>query len=124
MRRLVMNNAMRPVLSGYLKSNPIKTDASTGVGGRQGGVLTGSIFARVPTALIEMCYINQKKDAQFIASPLGRERMAQALETGVLAWREVWKVRGGIDLPRPSFVRRGGLRAIPMRFRQRVEVTA
>ncbi|MBW3635438.1 MAG: N-acetylmuramoyl-L-alanine amidase [Armatimonadetes bacterium] len=90
---LVMNGAMKPVLNGYLKSNPIKTDAATGVGGRQGGVLTGSIFARVPTALLEMCFINQKKDAQFIASEVGQEKMAQALETGILSWREVWNKR-------------------------------
>jgi N-acetylmuramoyl-L-alanine amidase len=86
----VMNEAMKPVLRGYLKSNPIKTDAATGVGGRQGGVLTGSIFARVPTALLEMCFINNRRDARFIASTAGQERMAQALEAGVLAWRGVW----------------------------------
>lgn len=89
----VMNEAMKPVLKGYLKSNPIKTDAATGVGGRQGGVLTGSIFARVPTALIEMCYINQKRDAQFIASTAGQEKMALALETGIVAWRNYYLKR-------------------------------
>lgn len=82
----IINAAMKPVLKGYLQSNPIKTDASTFVGGKQGGVLTGSIFARVPTALIEMCYINQKGDAQFIASKSGRQRMAQALAIGIEAW--------------------------------------
>lgn len=85
-----MNEAMKPVLAGSLRSNPIKTDAATGVGGRQGGVLTGSIFARVPTALIEMCFINQKKDARFIASAAGQDKMAKALEAGVLAWRNVY----------------------------------
>lgn len=79
----VINTAMKPILTGYLKNNPIKTDASTYVGGKQGGVLTGSIFARVPTALIEMCFINQKKDAQFINSPKGQELMAKALAEGI-----------------------------------------
>ena len=87
----IMNEAMKPVLRGSLKSNPIKTDAATGVGGRQGGVLTGSIFSQVPTALLEMCFINQKRDAAFIASAAGQEKMAAALEAGVVAWR---KVRG------------------------------
>lgn len=86
----VMNEAMKPVLRPYLRANPIKTDAATGVGGRQGGVLTGSIFARVPTALIEMCYITQNRDARFIASPQGQEKMAEALETGVLSWRNYY----------------------------------
>lgn len=89
----VMNEAMKPTLQGYLKSNPIKTDAATGVGGRQGGVLTGSIFARVPTALIEMCYINQKRDAQFIGSAAGQEKMAAALEAGIVAWRSYYLKR-------------------------------
>ena len=83
----ILNAAMRPVLRGYLRSNPIKTDASTFVGGRQGGVLTGSIYARVPTALIEMCFINQSSDARFIASRGGQERMAQALAEGIARWQ-------------------------------------
>ena len=83
----VMNQAMKPVLRGNLKSNPIRTDAATGVGGKQGGVLTGSIFSRVPTALLEMCFITNKRDARFIASQTGQEKMALALERGVLAWR-------------------------------------
>ena len=83
----VMNEAMKPVLKGYLKANSIKTDAQTGVGGKQGGVLTGSIFARVPTALIEMAFITNKRDAQFIGSAAGQEKMSEALAKGVLAWR-------------------------------------
>lgn len=83
-----MNEAMKPVLRGSLRANPIKTDAQTGVGGKQGGVLTGSIFSQVPTALVEMCFITNKRDARFIASAAGQERMSQALEAGVLAWRK------------------------------------
>jgi N-acetylmuramoyl-L-alanine amidase len=85
-----MNEAMKPVLAGSLRSNPIRTDAATGVGGKQGGVLTGSIFARVPTVLIEMAFITQKKDARFIASASGQDKMAKALEAGVLSWRNVY----------------------------------
>ena len=82
-----LNDAMAPVLQGYLAANPVKTDAATFVGGKQGGVLTGSIFARVPTALIEMCFINQRGDARFIASEAGQEKMAEALVAGIEAWR-------------------------------------
>lgn len=87
----VMNEAMKPVLRGRLQTNPIKTDAATFVGGKQGGVLTGSIFSKVPTALIEMCFINQKSDARFIASQSGQEKMAEALAAGIKAWKQ----RGG-----------------------------
>jgi N-acetylmuramoyl-L-alanine amidase len=81
-----MNEAMKAPLKGHLKANPIKTDASTFVGGKQGGVLTGSIFSRVPTALIEMCFITNKRDARFIASAAGQEKMAEALAAGIVAW--------------------------------------
>jgi len=84
----ILNEAMRPVLRGALQSNPIKTDAATFVGGKQGGVLTGSIFSKVPTALIEMCFINQKNDARFIASETGQEKMAEALAAGIVAYRD------------------------------------
>ncbi len=84
----LLNEAMKPVLRGHLKTNPIKTDAATFVGGKQGGVLTGSIYSRVPTALIEMCFINQKSDARFIASAQGQEKMALALAAGIARWKQ------------------------------------
>jgi len=83
---VTLNEAMKPVLHGYLASNPVKTDAATGVGHKQGGVLTGSIFAKVPTALIEMCFINRRKDALFLGSAAGQDKMAEALATGIQAW--------------------------------------
>lgn len=88
---IFLNEGMKPVLKGYLKSNSIKTDAATGVGGRQGGVLTGSIFSKVPTALIEMCFINKRSDARFIGSSAGQDRMAQALASGIVAWQHVYR---------------------------------
>lgn len=86
-----MNSAMQPVLKGSLRSNPIKTDASTYVGGKQGGVLTGSIHSQVPTALIEMCFINQKSDARFIGSAKGQDKMAAALLAGIKKWKTAWE---------------------------------
>ena len=84
----VLNEAMKPLLRGSLDANPVLTDAATFVGGKQGGVLTGSIFARVPTALIEMCFINQRNDARFIASDAGQEKMAGALAEGIRRYLE------------------------------------
>ena len=81
-----INDAMKPFLRGYLQTNAVKTDAATFVGGKQGGVLTGSIYSKVPTALIEMCFINQRSDAQFIASEKGRDRMAYAIAMGIKAY--------------------------------------
>lgn len=82
-----LNNAMIPVLRGHLPANPIKTDAATYVGGKNGGALIGSIHSKVPTALIEMCFINNRRDAHFINSVQGQEKMAEALEAGILAWK-------------------------------------
>ncbi len=84
----ILNEAMKPVLRGVLQGNPIKTDAATFVGGKQGGVLTGSIFSRVPTALIEMCFISQKSDAKVMGSAAGQEKMAEALAAGIVAYRD------------------------------------
>ncbi len=84
-----LNEAMKPILKGSLPANSIKTDASTFVGGKQGGVLTGSIFSRVPTSLIEMCFITNKRDAQFLGSAAGQDKMAEALAAGIVAWKNV-----------------------------------
>jgi N-acetylmuramoyl-L-alanine amidase len=89
----LLNETMKPMLRGYLKANPIKTDAATFVGGKQGGVLTGSIFSRVPTALLEMCFINQRRDARFIASPAGQEKMAAALTAGIQRYLQTRSTR-------------------------------
>ena len=82
----ILNNAMAPILRGFLQSNPVRTDAFTAVGSKQVGVLTGSIFAKVPTALIEMCFINQKHDVNFIASKKGQLLMANAIASGIVMY--------------------------------------
>jgi N-acetylmuramoyl-L-alanine amidase len=82
----IINAGMKSILAGHLKDNPVKTDKSTFVGSKQ-GALTGSIYSLVPTALIEMCFINQEHDARFIASAQGRELMAHAIVNGILAWK-------------------------------------
>jgi N-acetylmuramoyl-L-alanine amidase len=83
----IINAGMKSILNGHLKNNPVKTDKSTCVGSKQ-GALTGSIYSRVPTALIEMCFINQAHDAKFISSAQGRELMARAIVNGILVWKK------------------------------------
>lgn len=78
-----LNVSMASDLKGQMRSNPVKTDDSTAVGARQGGVLTGSIHSRVPTALIEMCYLNQRSDAAFMSSGSGQEAMATAIARAI-----------------------------------------
>lgn len=79
----LLDKALRSQLKGYLHHNPVRTDDSTYVGSRQGGVLTGSIFSRVPTVLIEMCDLTSRHDDKIIGSDEGRERVAKALDVAI-----------------------------------------
>ncbi|WP_170291690.1 N-acetylmuramoyl-L-alanine amidase family protein [Heliobacterium mobile] len=66
-----------------LKDNGVRTDAQTYIGGKQ-GALTGSIYSQVPVALVEMVFLSNQRDAQFIGSPEGQERMADSLAKGIV----------------------------------------
>ncbi|MCC7435656.1 MAG: N-acetylmuramoyl-L-alanine amidase [Methanoregulaceae archaeon] len=72
------------VLKGHLPNAGLKTDRQTMIGGKQ-GALTGSIYARVPTVLVEMCVLQSAKDEAFMRSKQGYEIMAEALRAGVRA---------------------------------------
>lgn len=61
-----------------LRNNGLKSDSKTFIGSKQ-GALTGSIFSQVPVVLVEMCVLTNPKDEAFIATPRGRQRMADAL---------------------------------------------
>lgn len=74
--------AMSRSLRGKLKDNGLRTDLQTAVGRRQ-GALTGSIFSKVPTVLVEMVVLTNPKDEAFIASERGRRAMVRALADGV-----------------------------------------
>lgn len=88
----IFHAAMAKRLQGVLKDGGLRGDTSTSVGKRQ-GALTGSIFAKVPAVLVEMCHLTKKSDAQFITSPKGERLMAEALADGVEAWLQNWKTR-------------------------------
>lgn len=78
------HNAAVAVLKGHLPNAGLKTDRQTMIGGKQ-GALTGSIYARVPTVLVEMCVLQNPKDEAFMRSKDGYEIMAEALRAGVHA---------------------------------------
>lgn len=67
-----------------IPSRGVRPDIQTAVGARQ-GALTGSIMSRVPTVLVEMVVLTDRRDAQFIKSASGRQAMADALARGVLS---------------------------------------
>ncbi|MCA1558469.1 MAG: N-acetylmuramoyl-L-alanine amidase, partial [Acidobacteria bacterium] len=78
-----LHEEMRRALDGLLKDGGVRGDSQTAVGSRQ-GALTGSIYAKVPVATIEMAVLSNKSDAEFIKSEEGQQRMAQAIAGGIL----------------------------------------
>jgi N-acetylmuramoyl-L-alanine amidase len=70
------------VLAGKLRLNQVKTDSQTLVGSRQ-GALTGSVFAQVPTVVIEMIYLSNPSDAEFIRSDENRDLVAKGILEGI-----------------------------------------
>lgn len=72
------------VLKGHLPDAGLKTDRATKIGGQQ-GALTGSIFARTSTILVEMVVLTNPKDEAFLRSPKGFDKMTEALAAGVRA---------------------------------------
>ena len=76
-------------LNGLLRDRGLHTDAETFVGSRQHGALAGSIFAKVPVVLAEMCVITNPHDERIVASTAGQSRLAAALAAGVQAALDV-----------------------------------
>lgn len=74
--------ALVKALNGELPDKGVKGDSQTNVGGKQ-GALTGSIFARVPVLLVEMCVLTNPHDERLLGSAFGQRHMAHALAAGV-----------------------------------------
>lgn len=80
------HKAFAAALQGRLKDNGIRGDEETFIGGRQ-GALTGSIFSKVPTVLVEMVFLTNPTDAEWIKKESNQILMAKALAAGVRAVR-------------------------------------
>jgi N-acetylmuramoyl-L-alanine amidase len=78
--------AFAQALRGQLKDNGLRGDEQSFIGGKQ-GALTGSIFSKVPTILVEMIFLTTLQDAQWIKQSSNKEVMAQAIAQGVRAVR-------------------------------------
>lgn len=81
-----VNAGMRGALAGVLADKGVFGDSRTAVGSRQ-GALTYSIFSQIPTLTIEMVVLTNKKDAEFIKSEAGQEKMAAAIAAGIRLYR-------------------------------------
>lgn len=79
------HEALMRGLKGALSDRGLLTDRQTGIGAKQGGALTGSIYSRVPVLLVEMCVLNNPHDEAFAATPDGEAKLASSLRDGVVA---------------------------------------
>ena len=82
----LFHRSFADALHGKLRDNGIRGDEETLIGGQQ-GALTGSIFSKVPTILIEMVFLTNPADAEWIKQESNRIVMARALAAGVIAIR-------------------------------------
>lgn len=76
--------AVIKALKGSIGDRGLKTDRQTAIGGKQ-GALTGSIYAKVPVILVEMCVLQSKHDDAFMGRAAGQRKMAEALFSGIQA---------------------------------------
>ncbi len=78
-----VHEGMAAVLEGQLNDRGVKGERYTKVGRIQ-GALTGSILSKAPVVTVEMAFLTNRSDAQFIGSELGQNIMARALAEGVM----------------------------------------
>lgn len=76
--------ALALALKGKLTNLGLKSDLKTAVGSKQ-GALTGSIFSKVPSILVELVVLTNPKDEAFLASNKTRSLYADALAKAVVA---------------------------------------
>ncbi len=81
------HTAFAAALEHELRDNGVKGDEDTFIGSRQ-GALTGSIFSEAPTILVEMVFLTNPTDAEWIKQDRNKQTMARALAAGVRAVRD------------------------------------
>jgi N-acetylmuramoyl-L-alanine amidase len=81
----LLHSGMTGPLSGYVHDRGIRGDSDTLIG-RAMGTLCTSAFSEVPTVTVEMVFLTNRHDAEFIKSQGGQRRMAGALAAGVVKY--------------------------------------
>ncbi|HVT11936.1 MAG TPA: N-acetylmuramoyl-L-alanine amidase [Fimbriimonadaceae bacterium] len=74
-------------LRGQLPDDGLYGDDKSFVG-RQQGALTASVFSQVPVVLIEIGFLDNPHDSQWLKVPANLDRMADAIVQGIEAVRE------------------------------------
>jgi N-acetylmuramoyl-L-alanine amidase len=97
----LMHSGMAGPLSGLVHDRGVKGDDKTKIG-RKYGTLTTSAFSEVPTITVEMVFLTNSHDADFIKSRGGQSKMTDALAAGVVMYLEAngYVERDGKLIPR------------------------
>jgi N-acetylmuramoyl-L-alanine amidase len=69
-----------------LKDRGIKGESDTLIGGSPQGALTASIYSEVPVITVEMVFLDNPSDAEFIRNVNNQQKMAEALKEGIMAY--------------------------------------
>ncbi len=81
----IIHSGMAGALKGTLNDRGVMGESRTKVGRKQ-GALTGSIFSEMPTVTVEMVFLTNHSDAEFIKGEGGQYLMAEALAKGIAAY--------------------------------------
>jgi N-acetylmuramoyl-L-alanine amidase len=82
---VVIHGGTLKALNGKLRDNGVLGESRTLVGRKQ-GALTGSIYSKTPVVLVEMVFLSNKTDAEFIKSESGKELMDRSLSAGIIRY--------------------------------------
>lgn len=78
------HDAAVKALGGKLRDHGLYPESKTAVAAKQ-GALTGSIFSKVPTLLVELCVLTNPKDEAVVKTEAGQTMLAKALLAGIKA---------------------------------------
>lgn len=78
-----VRSGMNHQLRGVLKDRGVRGESRTRVGEWK-GALRGSVYIKVPVVTIEMLFLNNYHDSEFIRMDSGQNRMAKAVADGII----------------------------------------
>lgn len=78
-----IHSGMKHNLKDILKDRGVRGESRTRVGEWK-GALRGSVYVKVPVVTIEMVFLNNYHDSQFIRTDSGQNKMAKAIADGIL----------------------------------------
>jgi N-acetylmuramoyl-L-alanine amidase len=78
-----IRSGMNHGLNGILRDRGVRGESRTRVGEWK-GALRGSVYVKVPVVTIEMVFLNNFHDSEFIKTDLGQNKMAKAIADGII----------------------------------------